>query len=241
MTSSSANIVLDSQKRPMEPETINVLLIEDDAGYAAVVQQLLRRFPGKRFMVTWIEDADRAVEELSKSPSFDIILMDHFLPKQTGLEIIKQLHGDQCRIPAIFLTSSKDFRLAVEAMKYGVEDYLVKGESMDSILPRTILSVLERVKLKNKIERAEKNKIIAQKSIEAIHELIVAICHEFNNPLAAVKISADIISRSKLNNSERELLERFTENLGHLEKEVQRLRDVHWETDDSYSAEEMRR
>ncbi len=215
----------------METNTVHALLVDDDATYASIVQQLFRRSSTKKFKVVWVEDGDKALAEIASNTEIEVILMDHFLPGKTGLDVVKQLHQMKNEIPIIFLTSSKDFRLAVEAMKYGVEDYLVKAEAVDTILPRTVVNVLERVQLKKQIEKAEKDKLIAQKSAEATQELIVAVCHEFNNPLAAVKISSDIISRQKLSEEEKGILSQFTKNLSYLEKEVLRLRDIHWDMD----------
>jgi DNA-binding NtrC family response regulator len=212
-----------------DPDTIQVLLIDDDAAYAAVAQHMLRNFQGKKFKLVWKEDGEKGLEEIASNSNLDVILLDHFLPKKTGLDVVKQMWTAKIEKPTIFLTTSKDFRLAIEAMKYGVEDYLVKGEAVDTILPRTIVSVLDRVRLKKQISAAEKGKLIAQRSAEATQELIVAICHEFNNPLAAVKISCDIVSRQNLAEEERSLLVEFAKNLALLEKEVSRLRDIHWD------------
>lgn len=214
----------------MDENVITVLLIDDDAAYASVAQHLLRRFQGKKFKVIWKEDGDKAIAELTSNPEIDVVLMDYYLPNKNGVEITKELAAQNVSLPIIFLTTSRDFRVAVEAMKCGVEDYLVKDEAADTILPRTIINVLERVKLKKQIADAEKQKLIAQKRAEAIQELIVAICHEFNNPMAAIKISADIISRQNLSEEERALLTKFTRNLASLEKEVLRLRDIHWDS-----------
>jgi len=47
-------------------------------------------------------------------------------------------------VPVVFLTVNKDFDLAVELMKIGVEDYLVKEEVSTPVLPKTLLNVIEQ-------------------------------------------------------------------------------------------------
>ena len=215
----------------MENDVIRVLLVDDDAAYAGVARHLLSQVQGKNFNLIWKKDGDEALEELKSNRAIEIILMDYLLPRKSGLEIARQLMEQKIDIPIIFLTTHKDFHAVVEAMKYGVHDYLVKDEAMDTVLPKTILSVLERVQLKNQIADAEKQKLITQKRAEAIQELIVAVCHEFNNPLAAIKISAEIIARQKLAEEERMALSKFNANLSMLEKEVLRLRNIHWDMD----------
>jgi len=215
----------------MENDVIRVLLVDDDAAYAGVARHLLSQVQGKNFDLIWKKDGDEALEELKSNRAIEIILMDYLLPRKSGLEIARQLREQKIDIPVIFLTTHKDFHAVVEAMKYGVHDYLVKDEAMDTVLPKTILSVLERVQLKNQIADAEKQKLIAQKRAEAIQELIVAVCHEFNNPLAAIKICAEIISRQQLAEEGRMALSKFNANLSMLEKEVLRLRNIHWDMD----------
>jgi len=80
--------------------------------------------------------------------------------------------------------------------------------------------------LKKQIAMVEKNKILGQKRNEAIKELVVTICHEFNNPLAAIKISADIISRQKLNATDRAVIQELDNNIRGIEKEIIKLRDI---------------
>ena len=111
-------------------------------------------------------------------------------------------------------------------MKFGVEDYLVKDEAVDSVLPRTIVNILERVRLKKRIAERVKADLIAKNRTNAIKELIVTVCHEFNNPLAAIKISTDILLRQTLTPGERTLVEGMDRNVGLVEREIVRLRDL---------------
>ncbi len=207
-------------------EQINVLLVDDDAAYASLSHHLMNRFPNKKFNILWKENGDSALKELKTNQQIDIILVDYNIPGKNGLEIIKEIRRENIFTPIILLTSVKNFKVAIEAMKYEVEDYLVKEEAVDTLLPRTILTVLERVKIKKQIAKAEKEKIISGKKAEAIRELIVAICHEFNNPLAAIKISTDIIARRDISPEMNEILSHLVNKLNFIEKEIATLRDL---------------
>jgi FixJ family two-component response regulator len=156
-------------------------------------------------------------------------MVDYYLPDMNGLEVTKRIRDSGAGIPIMFVTSSRDFRLAIEAMKHGVEDYLVKDDAVDSVLPRTIVNIMERVALKKKIAEQQKADLIAKRRTEAIRELVVTVCHEFNNPLAAVKISTDILARQQLPEDERTLVLEMDRNVGLIEKEISRLRDINFE------------
>jgi len=210
----------------MNSETVIILLVDDDAEYASVVQHYLHSFQQRKFELVWVGDGEKAVEHLNTHTNVSLILMDYYLPGDDGLSVIKKFSRDHVETPIILLTSNKDFRVAIEAMKYGIEEYLVKEEAVDTILPRTVINVLERVQLKKRISSAEKDKLISQKKTEAIQELIVTMCHEFNNPLAAIKISTDILSRQKVSEEEKQLLQQLNVNISQLEKQIIKLRDL---------------
>lgn len=210
----------------MDETTVTVLLVDDDAGYATVAKHLLRPFQGKKFNLLWDDSGEKALERLKKDKSINLVLMDYYLPNSNGLEITKALSAENIILPVIFLTANKDFRIAVEALKYGVEDYLIKEDTVDTMLPRSILNVLERIQLRNRIGDAEKEKMLSQKKTEAVQEVIVTMCHEFNNPLAAIKISADILSRQSKVDENKQVLSKLNSNITLLEKQIIKLRDI---------------
>ena len=213
----------------MPEDTIRVLVVDDDAGFVSIIKHLLGPFQGKNFEVLWENDGEKAIDQIRANSRIDILLMDYYLPNKTGLEITKQIYDEKFSIPMIMLTANRDFRVAVEAMKYGVEDYVLKEETGDSILPRTILNVLDRVRLKKKIANAEKHSILSRKRTEVIKELIVTMCHEFNNPLATIKLSATHLVRRQTSDIEHRLLDTLLKNVSILDRQIKRLRDLNTE------------
>lgn len=210
----------------MEKDIISILLVDDDATYVSIARHHLNKYPSKKFNLIWKNNGEDTIKELKTNPNIDLVLIDYFLPDKDGLEIVKEIRKDNIHVPIIFLTTHKNFKIAIEAMKSNVEDYLIKDEAVDTMLPRAIITVLERVKIKQQIEQAEKNRIISEKKAEAIKELIVTICHEFNNPLAAIKISSDILNKQDLDDKSKEILQKLVDNLKKIEKEISTLRDL---------------
>lgn len=210
----------------MEKDSICVLLIDDDASYATVVEHLLHKFPAKTFTVRWVTSGEQAIRELQAPQKIDIVLMDYFLAEENGVEVAKRFAKQHLSVPIIFLTNHKDFKVAVEAMKYGVEDYLVKDEAMESVLPRTILAVLDHVRVRKRHQQTGKQEMLAEKRTEAIQELIVAICHEFNNPLASIRISLDILSRQHQTEQQQRLFFQLNQHIEVLVRNIQKLRQL---------------
>jgi DNA-binding NtrC family response regulator len=208
---------------------INLLFIDDDTSYMAVAQHLLSKYQPRTFHIIWRQDGASALELLDTRPELDLILVDYYLPEMNGLEVTRAIRERGIELPVIFLTSSRDFRLAIEAMRYGVEDYLVKDEAVDSVLPRTIVASLERVQLQRELDERQKLELVAQKQTEAIKELVVTVCHEFNNPLAAIKISTDILIRQQLPEEEVALIREIDTSISRVEAEVTRLREINFD------------
>lgn len=207
-------------------QVINVLLVDDDADYASVAKSYLQSFNGRSFNMTWIDDGQRALAYLTSPNDIHIVLMDYYLRTGNGIEVLRDAREAGIGLPVIMLTGGKDFRIAVEAMKYGVADYLVKEEAVDSLFPRSILNALEQHQLKASVATAEKNRLISQRKTEAVQELIVTMCHEFNNPLAAVKISTDILTRQTKTPEVKAILAELNRNITILEKQIIKLRDL---------------
>jgi len=206
----------------MEDRRIQVLLVEDNKDFAKLVEVFLRKHRPETFSVTWKENGTETLAELARNPEFDVILMDYFLPGQNGLEITRSLQQRGFRMPVVFLTVNKDFDLAVEVMKLGVEDYLVKEEISTPVLPKTIINVIERQKLKDQLTALE----ITQKRLEAIQELVVRITHEIRLPLDAMQSDIAKLMKANDSNNLKTYLTIIADNLQRIEKKIVKLKDL---------------
>ncbi len=208
---------------------VRVLLVDDDAVFAKIIDTHLKRYRSRTFQMTWKESVESALTEISQNSNIDIILTDYIFPTSNGLEFCLQLNQMDRSIPIMVLTNVKDFKLAVEAMKLGVEDFLIKEDLDEARLPRTILSIIERVKLRKHKQAIDKRLIMAENCTQAIRELVVTVCHEFNNPLAAVKISFDLLQRQIADRADPEVLKAFEGSFNRIDFEIKRLRDLNFE------------
>lgn len=209
-------------------KTITVLLVEDDIAFVKIVQHHLQKFQGREFKLIWKETIEQALSEVHTNRTIDIVLCDFKLPGVNGLELVLQLNALNSEIPLIIVSAMRDYKLAIDAIKLGVEDFLLKDDLSELLLPRTILNALEKARTRKQMVAVEKRMLIAEKRAEAIRELVVTVCHEFNNPLAAIKISADLLSR-QFNEEEKGLLKTFEQNFQKIEQEIKRLRDINFE------------
>ncbi len=205
-----------------ENRVINVLLIEDNADFARLVSLFLDRFEGAQFVVTWKQNATEAIDELLQNPIYDVILMDYFLPGMNGLEATYALREKNISVSVIFLTVNKDMNLAIEAMKLGVGDYLVKEEISTPILPKTIMSVVEKRRLREEVERLE----IRQKRLEAMQGLILSIANDLRSPLLAMGEGVQRLSETSTDPKIVRYLSIIKENVERINTKMEKLKNL---------------
>ncbi|MBI2479692.1 MAG: response regulator [Planctomycetia bacterium] len=136
-----------------EGDTFQVLLVEDSQLDAKLVIHLLEAVQSPRFHVRRAEQLSDAVQLLSQH-DFDVILLDLMMPDCNGLEGLERLSDDAPDLPIIVLTGVNDEGVALEALRRGAEDYLVKDEAIsDSLLVRSIRYGVERKRAELEIRR----------------------------------------------------------------------------------------
>jgi nitrogen regulation protein NR(I) len=99
-----------------------VLVIDDDR---AVLHVMERTFDDSSIRVVTARNAQEGVAILPDAKP-DVVILDIMLPDQSGLDTFKQIHAFDTRLPVIFITAGGTSETAIEAMKLGAYDYLVK-------------------------------------------------------------------------------------------------------------------
>jgi DNA-binding response OmpR family regulator len=118
---------------------IRALVIEDDDEIAEFVVRGLRE---EGFSVARAGNADEARDAL-QSASWDIVLLDWWLPGEDGLAVLRELRGSGNDTAVLFLTARESVADRVRGLDEGADDYLCKPFSFDELLAR-IRAVLRR-------------------------------------------------------------------------------------------------
>ena len=148
--------MMDSVRDPAPPQKtslIRVLLIEDDAVDRKSCIRALRRFTDCDYVIQEADSGDAAFALLGLE-TFDCALLDMRLPDTTGLEFLDQAEDLQSRIPFIMMTGMDDLVTAVEAMKRGARDYIVKDSERRylDMLPAAITRAVREQSLLDAVE-----------------------------------------------------------------------------------------
>jgi len=139
----------------LSKEEISVLIIEDNPGDARLIEEMLKE--AKRFQFNFFNQKtlSEGLEELLKN-EIDVILLDLNLPDCTGLNTISIIRDKVETMPIIILTGRDDEDLAINSLKLGMQDYLVKGKIDPILLERSILYAIGRQQVKLELELSKK-------------------------------------------------------------------------------------
>jgi len=218
------------EKRNDEIAVKTILLVDDNPSFVHELNESFHEHSSELYNIVWKTTIDDALAYLEGGGIADIILSDFYFASGTNaLELCLALNEHQVKIPIVFLASVEDVQMAVDAMKLGVEDIILKEDIDFHTFPRFISGILDRARLRKSKQAIEKRLTMAENRAQAIRELVVTVCHEFNNPLAAVKISFDLLQRILTRDEEKQLLKKFEENYNRIESEIRRLRDMNFE------------
>jgi CheY-like chemotaxis protein len=113
-----------------------ILLIEDNPDDAKIITRYFSKSE-KPFRIEHVISGREGLEKVVNK-YYDVILLDYKLPDINGLEVLKEIKKNKINIPIIMLTGADDRKTAVEAMKLGAFDYIVKSLKAYKELPSII-------------------------------------------------------------------------------------------------------
>lgn len=142
---------------------LKVLLVEDSPSDARLLEEVLKESKTTKFEITRasrISEAKKCLEEIK----FDIALLDLSLPDGCGIDTFRKIKGIKPNLPIVLLTGLDDETLAIQCVQEGAQDYLVKGQTNNKILLKSIRYAIERYNKTSK--ETERKDEIVKKQIE---------------------------------------------------------------------------
>ena len=129
-----------------------ILVVEDDEGLSHLIEKNLKR---AGFDVGVAHNGAQAIDWIVNNQT-GLMLLDYKLPDMLAGQIVKDLNERQINIPFIIMTGHGDEKVAVEMMKTGAKDYIVKeGEFLD-LLPSVVKWIFEELQDEKKLIEAHK-------------------------------------------------------------------------------------
>jgi diguanylate cyclase (GGDEF)-like protein len=131
-------------------QTINILLIEDNPGDAKLVEVMLKQPKETSFRLHLAGTLANALELINED-EFQVAILDMNLPDGNGVENISAIRTHTLDLPIVVLSGKDDDEFALEAVKAGAQDYLIKGQIDEWQLSRAISYAIERKRMQDDI------------------------------------------------------------------------------------------
>ena len=180
----------------MNESSIKILLIEDNLAQARLLKEILKSVTFKQFDLFHVKRLKEGLNRLQKD-SFDVILLDLTLPDSQGLASLTSIINCAPSLPIVVLTNTNDDRLAIEAVRQGAQDYLVKRDVKGEMLVRSLCYAIERKQvseslrqmnqaLENRVRERTAELVKATELNQMKSEFVSMISHDFRNPLNVI-------------------------------------------------------
>src|SRR5439155_312738 len=162
--SAAATVAHDHDIRPPAGHgKLRVLLVEDNPADIELVSRELRR--GGFDLTMDVVETEEEFTARVRSNSYQVVLADYNLPQWRGLEALNVLRNEKLDIPLILVSGALGDVSAVECIKQGAMDYVLKDRL--ARLPVAVLSALQEKRLRDERQRAIANLQVAIRESEA--------------------------------------------------------------------------
>lgn len=132
---------------------LQILLVEDSVSDAALLQESILLSGVKDLSVSAVQSLHESIDHL-KNNHIDATLLDLSLPDSSGLETVRQVKSACPDMPIVVLTGVDDEKTGIEAVRMGVQDYLVKGQADGRLIARAVHYAIERKRAEQEIQKA---------------------------------------------------------------------------------------
>lgn len=137
-----------------EARPVRILLVEDSPSDRVLIQEsLVQDYPGQ-FRFTHAETLADGMA-LARKETFDVLLLDLSLPDVTGRETFLRARRELPELPIVVLTGSENEAIGLDALRQGIQDYLMKDSAYGRQTARAIRYAIERKRAVTALQEAE--------------------------------------------------------------------------------------
>jgi signal transduction histidine kinase len=195
--------------------TVRILLVEDSTSDALLLQESLWEAGLGGFDFTHVESWAEAQPHISNPGAFDVMLLDLSLPDIAGRETFVRARAEAPHLPIVVLTGQANEGEGLEAVRQGIQDYLVKGQADARQIVRVIRYGIERKRVEDALKQTEdalrhserqlreanldlerrvaERTATLEETINDLEDFSHSITHDLRAPLRAIRSFAEIL------------------------------------------------
>lgn len=213
-----------------------ILVIDDNpTDRLLIIRELERKFT--ELQVKEIINT-KVLAQAIEQGGFDVVITDYQLGWSDGLTVLKQFKSRYPECPVIMFTNSGNEEIAVEAMKSGLDDYIIKAPNRYNRLPTAVKFALERTELRQRAQRLEQERDLllaqeraaraqAEEANRLKDEFLANLSHELRTPLNAMFGWVQLLRLQRLKDDDyRRATETIERNAKSLAQIIEDLLDV---------------
>ena len=138
----------------MNATPLKILLVDDSESDSALLRESLDEFSPGAFEFVHVGRWTEAREQLRRHP-FDLLLLDLSLPDVSGRDTFRRARAEAPHLPIVVLTAETSEEMGIEAVRHGVQDYLLKSQAYGRETARAFRYAIERKQVEDTLKRTE--------------------------------------------------------------------------------------
>ena len=178
-----------------------ILILEDDEDHAFLEEDILSDELNCEIRVIGSK------AELNEDDVYfaDIVLLDYTIPDADGDDLL-HLIKNMTDVPVIVITDDEQVKTAVNTLRGGASDFVIKSPQNIALLPRIVNRVLDEFKNLKDLEKERREKEALRTKVETLHQVLTTLAHYINNSTSTISGYAQLCEQDSFDSKRYEKL-----------------------------------
>ena len=139
----------------------NILLVDDEVSF---IETFSERLELRDFEISKAFSGEEALQVLAENENIEVVILDVKMPGMDGIETLTEIKRKKPLVEVMMLSGHADVGSAIEGMKQGAYDYLMKPVDMDQIITKVTAAAAKKRQHEEKIIQARINEITSRRA-----------------------------------------------------------------------------
>ncbi len=164
-----------------------VLVVDDSPEDREAIIRILDQDEVNNFRVLEAHDERSCNKHLSSDPAIDCVLLDYSMPGCDGLQLLAKILDQNDGLPVIMITGEGSEDVAVDALKLGAQDYVVKHGALQTNIPQRIVNAIEHKRMTRQLQRQQ----------QTLRDFADILVHDLRAPLRSIRGPIEMLTQTE--------------------------------------------